>query len=252
MRKWQVVNLVVFLVLILATSTMVYVLEKTTFSVPVEKPWHLLPSVHENSLSQEYLERYRILDKKALRLQVYDSSRTNVFILVDAWGVPNQESVLKEEFAFFEKKTHMFAIHQRLAARNKHAERVEFRDGPENKMYLFGGDSLEYNRPTLVKEIGYKKTLFCQNCGDSAMITKIDSLLANDSLQLIAWTTQSSRGGDRDSLHKSLKLIADFAARHPDVQMIVQGTHRPVLCTPEVRNSYKYHWVPVAILNRKK
>lgn len=252
MRKWQVVNLVVFLVLILATSAMVYVLGKTAFSVPVEKPWHLLPPVHEDSLSLGYLERYRILDKKALRLQMFDSSRTNVFILVDAWGVPNQESVLKEDFAYFEKVPHTFAIHQRLGGRNKHAERVEFRDGPENKMYLFGGDSLEYNRPELVSEIGFRKTLFCQNCADGVMIAKIDSLLANDSLRLIAWTTQSSRSGDKDSLHKSLKLIADFAMRHPDVQIIVQGTHRPVLCTPEVRNSYKYHWVPVAILNRKK
>ncbi len=252
MRKWQVVNLLLFLVLVLATSTMVYVLGKKDFSVPVEKPWHLLPSVHEDSLSQEYLERYRVLDKKALRFQVYDSSRTNVFIMVDAWGVPIQESVLEEEFAYFEKLPHTFALHQRLGARNKHAERVEFRDGPENKMYVFGGDSLEYNRPTLVSKIGFKKTLFCQNCGDEVMVAKIDSLLENDSLQWITWTTQSSRSGDKDSLHKSLKLIADFAMLHPDVQIIVQGSHRPVLCTPEVRNSYKYHWVPVAILNRKK
>lgn len=252
MRKWQVVNLVVFLVLILATSTMVYILGKKDFSVPVEKPWHLLPSVHEDSLSQEYLEHYRILDKKALRLQVYDSSRTNVFVLVDAWGVPIEESLLAADFAYFADAPHIFALHPRLGARNIHAERVEFRDGPENKMYLFGGDSLEYNRPTLVKEIGYKKTLFCQNCGDSVMIAKIDSLLANDSLQLIAWTTQSSRGGDRDSLHKSLKMIADLALRHPDVHFVVQGSHRPVLCSPEVRNSYKFHWVPVVILNGRK
>ena len=252
MRKWQVVNLVVFLVLILATSAMVYVLGKTVFSVPVEKPWHLLPSVHEDSLSQEYLERYRILDKKALRLQVYDSSRTNVFILVDAWGVPIKESMLKDEFAFFEKISHTFALHQRLGARNIHAERVEFRDGPENKIYLFGGDSLEYNRPKLVGNIGYRRTLFCQNCSDSVMISKIDSLLVNDSLQLIAWTTQSSRGGDKDSLYKSLKLIADLALRHPDVQFVMQGSHRPVLCSPKIRNSYKYHWVPVVILNGKE
>lgn len=252
MRKWQVVNLVVFLVLILATSTMVYVLGKKDFSVPVEKPWHLLPSVHEDSLSQGYLDRYSILDKKALRLQVYDSSRTNVFVLVDAWGVSVEENLLAADFAYFADAPHTFALHPRLGARNIHAERVEFRDGPENKMYLFGGDSLEYNRPTLVKEIGYKKTLFCQNCGDGVMIAKIDSLLANDSLQLIAWTTQSSRGGDRDSLHRTLKMIADLALRHPDVHFVVQGSHRPVLCSPDIRNSYKFHWVPVVILNGKK
>jgi len=252
MRKWQVVNVVIFLVLILAVSTMVYVHERMSFSVPVEKPWHLLPSVHEDSLSQRYLDEYKILDKKALRLQVYDSSRTNVFILVDAWGVPIQESVLEEEFAYFKKLPHTFALHQRLGARNKHAERVEFRDGPENKMYLFGGDSLEYNRSELVDEIGFKKTLFCQNCGDEVIVAKVDSLLENDSLEFIAWTTQSSRGGNKDSLHKSLKLIADLTARHPEVNFVVQGSHRPVLCSPEVRNSYKFHWVPVVILNGKE
>lgn len=252
MNKWQKINLIAFIIVFFVLAVLAYLRGFLDFTAPIGKPWHLLPSVHEDSLSQEYLAQYRILDKKALRLRLYDSSRTNVYILVDAWGVPNQESVLGEEFAFFEKIPHAFALHQRLAARNKHAERVEFRDGPEYKMYLFGGDSLEYNRPTLVSEIGYKKTLFCQNCGDGVMIAKIDSLLANDSLQLIAWTTQSSRSGDKDSLHKSLKLIADFAEHHPDIQIIVQGTHRPVLCTPEVRNSYKYHWVPVVILNGKK
>ena len=81
------------------------------------------------------------------------------------------------------------------------------------------------------------------------MIVKVDSLLKNDSLKFIAWTTQSSRGGDKDSLRKSLKLIANLALRHPDVLFVVQGTHRPVLCSSEIRNSYKSHWVPAVILN---
>jgi len=252
MRKWQTINLVVFLVLVIATSTMVYVLERTSFSLPVEKPWHLSPSVHEDSLSQRYLDEYKILGKKSLRRQLYDSSRTNVFILVDAWGVPVQETVLEDEFAYFAKSPHVFALHQRLGARNIHAERVEFRDGPENEIYLFGGDSLEYDRPQLVGEIGFKRTLFCQNCGDAKMVAAVDSLLENDSLRFIAWTTQSSRGGNKDSLHKSLKLIADLTARHPEVNFVVQGSHRPVLCSPEIRNSYKFHWVPVVILNGKE
>ena len=252
MRKWQTVNLVVFLVLVIATSTMVYVLEKTTFSVPVEKPWHLSPSIHEDSLSSQYLSKYKILDKKALRRQLYDSSRTNIFILVDAWGVPVRETTLEEEFAIFAKLPHVFALHQRLGARNIHAERVELRDGPENKIYLFGGDSVEYGRPQLIAEIGFKRTLLCQNCGDEVMIEKIDSLLENDSLKFVAWTTQSSRGGDKDSLRKSLKLIAGLALRHPEVNFVVQGSHRPVLCSPEIRNSYKFHWVPVVILNGKE
>ena len=221
-------------------------------SSPFGKPWHLSPSVHEDSLSQNYLNDYKILDSKSLLRHVaLDSLRANVFILVDAWGVPIQESVLKEDFAYFENLPHIFALHQRLANRDKHAERVEFRNAHENNIYLFGGDSLEYNRQNYIAEIGFNRTLFCQKCEDGIMIEKIDSLIKIDSLQLIAWTTQSSRSGDRDSLHNSLTLIADFAKKHPDIQIVVQGTHRPVLCNSDVRNAYKSHWVPVAVLNSK-
>ncbi len=252
MKKWQKVNLMIFAIVVVSVASMVYVLGKTDFSNPFGKPWHLLPSVHEDSLSQRYLEKYKILDQRSLYRQLYDSSRVNVFVMVDAWGVPIQESVLENEFAYFEKIPHVFALHQRLGARNKHAERVEFRADSVQKIYLFGGDSMEYQRPTLVEEIGFKNTLFCQNCGDEIMIAKIDSLLENDSLEFIAWTTQSSRGGDKDRLHKSLKLIAELALRHPETQFVVQGTHRPVLCNSEIRNTYKYHWVPAVILNGKE
>lgn len=252
MNKWQRINLICFSVLIFITAGLVYALSFMDFSSPFGKPWHLLPSVHEDSLSQGYLTDYEILNKKSLLRQVYDSSRTNVFILVDAWGVPIQESVLKEEFDFFEKAPHEFALHQRLANRTKHADLVELRNDVPNNIYLFGGDSLEYNRSKYVREMGFNRMQFCQKCEDGKMIAMLDSLLENDSLQFIAWTSQSSRSGDKDSLHKSLKLIADFAERHPEVQIIVQGAHRPVLCGPEVRNSYKSHWVPVVILNRKK
>lgn len=249
MRIWQKINLFAFAVVVLIMVGLVYILGSMDLSNPFGKPWHLLPSVHEDSLSQKYLDDYLVLDKVPLCKRFCDSLRTNVFVLVDAWGVPVQESALEDEFAYFANVPHVFALHQRLGARNKHAERVEFRGGPERKIYLFGGDSLEYQRPALVDEIGFKKTLFCQNCGDDVMMAKIDSLLENDSLEFIAWTTQSSRGGDKDSLHRSLKQIAELALRHPETQFVVQGTHRPVLCSSEIRNAYKYHWVPVVVLN---
>ena len=250
MNKWKKINLVFFAIVIVSMASLVYVLGTMDFSSPFGKPWHLLPSIHEDSLSQKYLNEYKILNHVSLYKQIYDKSRTNVFILVDAWGVPVQESVLENEFAYFANVPHEFALHQRLGARNRHAERVEFRGGTERKIFLFGGDSLEYQRPALVEEIGFKKTLFSQNCGDNVMIAKIDSLIEKDSLEFIAWTTQSSRGVDKDSLHKSLKQIAELALRHPEIQFVVQGTHRPVLCSPEIRNAYKYHWVPVVVLNR--
>ncbi len=252
MKKWQKINLSTFTIVVISMASLVYVFGITSFSSSFDKPWHLSPSEHEDSLSLDYLHRYQIFDQKPLSQYCLDSSRTNIFILVDAWGVPVQESILSEEFAIYEYLPHSFALHRRLANRNKYAERVEFRNPPQNNLYLFGGDSLEYNRQKYIKELGFENTLYCNKCSDSLMLTKIDSVLAADSLKFIAWTTQSSRTGNRDSLRKSLSLIANFANKHLESQIVLQGTHRPILGSPEIRNAHKSHWVPVVILNNKE
>ena len=251
MNKWMKINLLFFAVLVIVTASFVYTIAPIISSSPFGKPWHLQPSEHEDSLSQKYINNFDILNHNSLQKQLFDSSRTNVFILVDAWGVPIQESILIEEFSYFKNISNTFALHQRLANRDKHAEKVEFRGAPLNSLYMFGGDSLEYHRNEYIKELGFGKTLYCNNCSDSLMLSKIDSVLKNDSLKLIAWTTQSSRTGDKDSLHKSLNLIANFVSLHPEIQVVVQGTHRPILGTSQTRNAYKSHWVPVVILNKK-
>ncbi len=251
MNKLQKISLFCFLGIAVVSASLIYILGTTSFSSPFGKPWHLSPSEHEDSLSLDYLKSYRIIAPKPLSQYYFDSSRTNIFILVDAWGVPVQESILSGEFAIFENIPHSFALHQRLANRNKYAERVELRNPAPNNLYLFGGDSLEYNRQKYIREMGFENTLYCNKCSDSLMLAKIDSVLAVDSLKFIAWTTQSSRTGNKDSLRKTLSLIAKFANTHPELQIVAQGTHRPILGTPETRNSYKSHWVPVVILNGK-
>lgn len=249
MTKWQKVNLCFFAITIVLMTSLVYVLGTMNFSNPFGKPWHLQPSVHEDSLSQTYKNNYQILNHKSLFKQLYDSSRINLFILVDAWGVPIEESMLNDDFSLFAEIPHTYAIHQRMANRTKHAEKVELRNNLQNKIYLFGGDSLEYKRLDYIRELGYRNTLFCQHCTDSTMLFMIDSLLANESFQFLAWTTQSSRLGNRDSLQSSLRFIGNFAKRHPEVHIVVQGTHRPILGSAKTRNAYKSHWVPAMILN---
>lgn len=252
MNKRQKINISVFAVFVLVLASFDYLLGVNDPSNRFDKPWHLQPSFHEDSLSQQYRDNYIILDKNALYQQWYDPSRKNIFILVDAWGVPLNEDWLDADFAHFAHVPHVFAIHQRLANRTKHAELVEFQNIRENKIYLFGGDSLEYNRPKYIRDMGFEKPVFCQKCNDEKMLAIIDSLIkSDDSLKVFVWTTQSTRSGNRDSLHNSLSLIADFAKRHPDIQIVAQGTHRPVLCESKVRNTYKSHWVPAVVLNKK-
>ena len=218
MEKSQKINLAIFLAFIALVIPLSYVLG-SDFMGKQEKPWHMQGTVHEDSLSQEYLHKYKILDKVPVALQIERNKEKRVLILIDAWGVPFDEQKLAKEFAIFKDVPHKFAIHKRLKNVTAHAEKVEFR-----------ADSL-----------------------DSLVVVDrldgIDSLLVNSNDKTIALTMHVSKDGSEENLRKILNEIAGLIKKFPDVQFIVQGAHRPILGTPETRREYYAHWVPVVILN---
>lgn len=257
MSRLQKIGLGTFTVLVVFAVTFSYLINSQYIKMP-EKPWHMQSVVDVDSLTVEYTAKYELLDRRALLPKFVDSSRVTVSILVDAWGVPFDESLLAEDFAVFKDLPHREFLHRRLANRTRHAEFAELRipgdsTRPHDGVYLFGGDSLEYGRNLYMDSLGYGVRLFCQKCADSVMLGKLDSLLALDSLfaqevvKVIAWTTQNSRDGDRAKLHATLRLIADVARRHPEARFIVQGTHRPILGDPKIRRESFAHWVPAVI-----
>lgn len=251
MSKWQRINLSAFIILIFVTVSLIYVLGKMNFSTAFDKPWHLLPTINEDSLSTTYKDSYQIMGKTPLRATLLDSTKTNVFILVDAWGVPIDENILADDFKAFERVPHKFALHRRLANYTKHAELAEFRNKSANSVYLFGGDSLQYNRFEYIPSLGFTKSIFCAICGNKDIILKIDSLLNEaEPSRFIAWTVLSSPIGEHSIIRLTLQQIANLARKHPETHFVIQGSHHPVLCGQEIKNLYKSHWVPVAILNK--
>ena len=218
MKKMQKINLAIFLAFIVFVIPLSYIMG-SDFMGKQEKPWHMQGAVHEDSLSQEYLHKYKILDKVPVALQIERHKEKRVLILIDAWGVPFDEKKMAKEFAIFKDVPHKFAIHKRLKNVTKHAELVEFRT-----------DSL-----------------------DSLVVVDrldgIDSLLVNSGDKMIALTMHVSKDGSEENLRKILNEIAGLIKKFPDVQFIVQGAHRPILGTPETRREYYAHWVPVVILN---
>lgn len=212
-------------------------------------PWHMQSGIDEDSLSTYGVNEYRLLDRRPVIAQINKSPKKQVLILVDSWGVSHDKSVLEKEFSIFNDIPHDFAIHHRMANRTKHAERVEYRRDSSDALFLFGGDSLEFGRSEYMQEKGFSKLLFCQKCSDSIMLTKLDSVISDDIFYSIAWTTQDSRYGSEDSLMATLKGISNLAKEHPDIRFVVQGAHRPILCTPEIKRTFYEHWVPVVIGN---
>jgi len=250
MKRWQIINLIAFLMLIFATVSLIYILGKMDLTGPLGKPWHLLPAVHEDSLSATYKGSYQIMGKTPLQATLLDTTRTNVFILVDAWGVPIDENILALDLKEFETSPHKFALHRRLANYTSHAEHAEFRNNFASNIFLFGGDSLQFNRREYIPALGFQNSIFFNDCGNGVIISQIDSILTEpEHPKFIAWTALASTIGEHNKIRQTLTQIADLAKRHPEVRFVVQGTHRPVLCGPETRNSYKAHWVPVAVLN---
>lgn len=248
MNKWRRINLLFFLFVVIASTLVLYFLGMD-FLLRSGKPWHLQPSVSEDSLSQHYCEQCLFFDKKRMSDQIEGPSKTKVLILVEGWGVPLDDSLLDEDFSLFSDLPCKVGLHRRLLNRTKHAEQVELRNADSAGIFIFGGDSLEYERKEYIPALGYKESIFCQLCSDSTVAIKLDSVLVSRKNQKVAWTTQDSRSGDRKRLHDTLRKIASLAKKHAEVLFIVQGTHRPILGSPEIRRMYKSHWVPVIILN---
>jgi len=259
MSRLQKVGLVTFVTFVAFAVTFSYLTKSQLVKMP-EKPWHMQPFIDADSLTAEYAGNYELFGKGQLFRRLADSTRTTVNILVDAWGVPFEPQLLREDFAVFKDVPHKEYLHYRLVNRTRHAEFAELRisrDSTSSRdgVYLFGGDSLEYGRNLYIDSLGYGVRLFCQKCSDSVMLGKLDSLLSLDSLfapeeaKVIALTTQNSRDGDRTKLHATLHIIADVARKHSGVRFIIQGTHRPILGDPKIRRESFTHWVPAMVIN---
>lgn len=83
MEKSQKINLTVFLAFIVFVIPLSYIMG-SDFMGKQEKPWHMQGAVHEDSLSQEYIGKYKILDKVPVSLQIDRTKEKRVLILIDA------------------------------------------------------------------------------------------------------------------------------------------------------------------------
>ena len=218
MKKFQKINLAVFLAFIVFVIPLSYIMG-SDFMGKQEKPWHMQGAVHEDSLSQEYLSKYKILDKVPVTLQIERHKEKRVLILIDAWGVPFDEKKLAKEFAVFKDVPHEYAIHKRLKNVTKHAELAEF--------HVISPDS----------------NVVAKN------FEQLESLLMNPDYRTMTLTVRDSKEGSEENLRNALRHVSEMAKKFPDVEFIVQGTHRPILGTPETRREYYAHWVPVVIGN---
>uniref|UniRef100_UPI0025E1D9B0 hypothetical protein n=1 Tax=uncultured Fibrobacter sp. TaxID=261512 RepID=UPI0025E1D9B0 len=240
--------------------------------------------VDRSFLTDDFRAFHEATDSVTITKYYVDSSRSNVVVLVESWGIPMDSAMFAKELALLEGSIKDYGIHFRMYSRTRTAEREDLLDsawrdstGRRDSLFmpnrfaslgyktsfLFGGDSTIQWRYKYIQNIGFQNAFWTDSAtADVEMAAKIDSLLnLPDSVkQFIAWTTRDTRFPISDDpvecenlyyerLFGTLRIIADLAKKHPNVRFIVQGDHEPILSPLEFQAKFYRRWVPFVVLN---
>src|SRR5574344_154730 len=200
-----------------------------------------------------WCSHYVVRDDSLPLESLMDSTRTNVFILVDSWGVP------LDSF----RRIRMDGIRMQRLSRSSFAENVHLRGlvGRAHQWsvpaaFLYGGSDSLYGRGEYIHAMGFDSVRFYKKDEpDSLMLACLDSLISVPGMRFVAWTARGLRDHLRNgddyfmALDAELRMLADFAAKHRNVRFIIQGNHEPVLCSRDVRDLFYRRCVPFAVLN---
>lgn len=172
--------------------------------------------VQRNEITEEFRKKFTVTDSVSITRNFVDTTRNNVIILVESWGIPLDIERFGMQLKIFKDITNTVGIHNRMYSRTRTAEREDlietvvrdsitklkdtlflpnvFNELGHQTTFLFGGDSLEHYRFKYIKNIGFGESIYGNGLNDQVMVSKIDSILT-DSTQnhFIAWTTTDTK-----------------------------------------------------------
>ena len=253
------------------------------FSIPLYLVQHE-NVVDRTYLSEDFRSRYNVTDSVTVTRYHIDTSRSNVVVLIESWGIPMESARFSGELGVFGKIVTDYGVHFRMYSRTRTAEREDlldsaWRDSTRHRdslfmpkrfaelgyktTFLFGGDSTIQWRYKYIRNVGFQNVIWTDSAtSDAAMAKKIDSLLneSDSTKHFIAWTTRDTRFPISDDpieteklyyerLFGTLRIIADLAKKHPEVRFVVQGDHEPILSPLEFQSKFYKRWVPYIVLN---
>jgi hypothetical protein len=245
--------------------------------------------VQRSSISETFKSKYFVTDSVTITRDFTDTTRNNIVILVESWGIPLDINRFETQLNIFGNSVTKAGAHNRMYSRTRTAEREDLmqsfsRDSTGRKdttflpkifanigyktSFLCNQDSLIQRRYKYIANIGFGNAIYGNNQDDSAIARKIDSILADTTLKhFIAWTTGDTRfplqgfssiynsnESAIDSIYtklltQTLVTIANLAQKHPEARFIVQGDHNPILSPVKFQERFYKRWVPFVILN---
>jgi hypothetical protein len=173
-----------------------------------------------SEITKEFHQKYTVSDSVTITRDFVDTTRNNVIILVESWGVPLNIQRFEKQLEIFEGIATV-GIHNRMYSRTRTAEREDlmlkfvtdstrhrdttflpkvFADIGFKTTFLFGGDSLEHYRYKYIRNIGFGEVIYGKTTSkgkqlrDTKIIARIDSILADTTQKhFIAWTTADTK-----------------------------------------------------------
>jgi len=176
--------------------------------------------VARDSLSESFKTKYFTTDSATITRDFLDSSKTNVIVLVESWGVPLDGNRFAEQLRIFDGVTMQVGAHHRMYSRTRTAEREDLiysvkRDSVGRRdtvflpqalrkqgvrtLFVYGGDRLTQMRNKYIRNVGFDEVFYgAGNSGvrsDRESAVLLDSLLSvqDSALRFIAWTTLDTR-----------------------------------------------------------
>ena len=176
-----------------------------------------------DSLSESFKAKYFTTDSATITRGFVDSTKTNVLVLVESWGIPMDESRFAEQLHVFDGISKQVGAHHRMYSRTRTAEREDLiyrvtRDSVGRRdtvflpqvlraqgvktQFIYGGDSLAQMRNKYIRNVGFEEVFYGASAGsdgvsraDHESAVLLDSLLSvqDSALRFIAWTTLDTR-----------------------------------------------------------
>ena len=245
--------------------------------------------ISRTNFNETFKNKYFVTDSVSITKNFIDTTRNNVVILVESWGIPLDINRFNSQLDIFGKSITKAGVHNRMYSRTRTAEREDLmqsysRNSTGRKdtiflpkifanigyktTFLCSQDSLIQRRYKYITNIGFSEAFYENNQNDSTIARKIDSILADTTQKhFIAWTTGDTRfplpgfsniyNSDANAIDSAytkllthtLEIIANLAHKHPETKFIVQGDHNPILSPIKFQERFYKRWVPFVILN---
>ncbi|SHL87229.1 hypothetical protein SAMN05720470_1217 [Fibrobacter sp. UWOV1] len=179
--------------------------------------------VARDSLPESFRAKYFTTDSATITRGFTDSTRTNVLVLVESWGISLDTNRFAKQLQIFDGIPNQVGAHHRMYSRTRTAEREDLiyratRDSVGHRdtvfipqvlraqgvktQFIYGGDSLVQMRNKYIRNVGFDETFFgnSTNSGedprtDRESAAQLDSLLSvqDSALRFIAWTTLDTK-----------------------------------------------------------